>query len=155
MASKYSELLKDPRWQRKRLEIMERDNWTCQKCGDKENTLHVHHKYYYPDNLPWDYPDYILITLCEECHGGELINHDSSIHTLIYTTRVKLLVEEIHSLGCSIGAIPELDYQDTVNFITLIEWFIENYQFKDDMIDFAYQRSKRIRSLFGRKIEGE
>jgi hypothetical protein len=26
---KYSDKLKDPRWQKKRLQIMERDNWCC------------------------------------------------------------------------------------------------------------------------------
>ena len=31
----YSEKLKDPRWQKKRLEILERDNFRCQYCGDK------------------------------------------------------------------------------------------------------------------------
>ena len=64
----YSELLKDPRWQKKRLLIMQRDKWTCQDCGWKESTLHVHHKYYIPDKKPWEYPNKALITLCEGCH---------------------------------------------------------------------------------------
>jgi 5-methylcytosine-specific restriction endonuclease McrA len=67
----YSEKLKDPRWQKKRLEILERDKWTCQACGDKETTLNVHHKIYYANKNPWDYEDDILITLCEDCHKYE------------------------------------------------------------------------------------
>jgi len=35
----YAEKLKDPRWQKKRLEIMERDEWTCQWCVDSESPL--------------------------------------------------------------------------------------------------------------------
>jgi hypothetical protein len=71
----YAELLKDPRWQKKRLEIMERDNWTCQDCNDTESTLTVHHKSYRREDgefvAIWDYPDTDLITLCEECHRAE------------------------------------------------------------------------------------
>ena len=63
----YSDLLKDPRWQKKRLEILNRDNWTCQECGDTEETLHVHHKSYKGSD-PWDTPDSDLITYCQSCH---------------------------------------------------------------------------------------
>lgn len=65
----YLEKLKNPRWQKKRLEILQRDEFTCQKCGDKETTLNIHHKSYKLGNDPWDYPDDNLITLCEHCHG--------------------------------------------------------------------------------------
>jgi 5-methylcytosine-specific restriction endonuclease McrA len=34
MKKTYSELLKSPKWQKKRLEIMSRDKFTCKKCGD-------------------------------------------------------------------------------------------------------------------------
>lgn len=30
--------------------------------------LHVHHKYYIEDKLPWDYPEDALITMCAKCH---------------------------------------------------------------------------------------
>jgi hypothetical protein len=63
---KYSEKLKDPRWQKKRLAIMERDAWMCQACGNEKATLNVHHKEYHGD--PWDAPDDSLETLCESCH---------------------------------------------------------------------------------------
>ena len=66
-AAKY----KDPRWQKRRLEILERDDWACQKCFDPDSTLHVHHRYYEKDKEPWEYPDDALITLCEDCHEGE------------------------------------------------------------------------------------
>jgi len=69
MAKKtYAELLKDPRWQKKRLEIFQRDKWKCKLCGDEETTLQVHHKNYTAGNDPWDYPNDDLITLCEHCH---------------------------------------------------------------------------------------
>ena len=62
----YSELLKDPRWQKKRLQIMERDGFACKLCGNEEKTLHVHHLAY--TKKPWDADDKELVTLCESCH---------------------------------------------------------------------------------------
>lgn len=62
-------MLKDPRWQKRKTEILSRDNFTCQLCGDTENTLHVHHKYYLDNHKSWEYGDNALITLCEDCHS--------------------------------------------------------------------------------------
>ena len=64
----YAELLKDPRWQRKRLEILQRDGWACTHCEAKDKTLHVDHAYYEKGKKPWEYPDKSLWTLCEDCH---------------------------------------------------------------------------------------
>ena len=70
-SQEYAQKLKDPRWQKKRLEILERDEWTCQLCGSTTDTLAVHHKRYLIDTEPWDYPNKLLITLCETCHEAE------------------------------------------------------------------------------------
>lgn len=64
----YAQQLRDPRWQRKRLEILSRDNWTCQVCGDTKTTLHVHHHMYNRGALPWEYTDDNFLTVCEPCH---------------------------------------------------------------------------------------
>ncbi len=66
----YQEQLLTAEWQSRRLEILRRDNYTCQKCGAKaaDESLHVHHKGYVSSLLPWEYPDDTLITLCESCH---------------------------------------------------------------------------------------
>lgn len=68
MKSSYYDLLKDPRWQRKRLEVLERDAFTCTCCGDQEKELHVHHRYYVQNRSPWAYPNFALVTLCIACH---------------------------------------------------------------------------------------
>ena len=68
MAKSYSEKLKDPRWQRRRLEIMERDGWKCVMCKRKNQTLHVHHVAYLRGVDPWEHPRRGLISLCEKCH---------------------------------------------------------------------------------------
>ena len=60
---------RDPRWQKKRLEIMERDEFSCQSCQSKDNTLNVHHCVpYRKETKPWEYENDELITLCEDCH---------------------------------------------------------------------------------------
>ena len=64
----YYELLRDPRWQKKRLEIMSRDNFSCTSCEGKDKQLHVHDLHYIRGNDPWDCPNNLLITLCEDCH---------------------------------------------------------------------------------------
>lgn len=69
--SEYTEKFKDPRWQKKRLEIMERDNFECLHCGDTKSMLNVHHTHYIGKADPWDYPDESLMTLCNNCHIEE------------------------------------------------------------------------------------
>ena len=64
----YGELLRDPRWQRRKAEILQRDNFTCQLCTDTLSELQIHHKKYYTGKKPWEYDDKDLITLCIHCH---------------------------------------------------------------------------------------
>ena len=63
----YQEKLRSPKWQRKRLEIFQRDNFTCKACRNTEQPLHVHHKKYTTQN-PWEELNENLVTLCERCH---------------------------------------------------------------------------------------
>lgn len=70
--STYTEMLRDPRWQRKRLEVMQRDGFACRACSSTTKTLNVHHNLYFGHgHPPWQYPDQTLITLCEDCHAEE------------------------------------------------------------------------------------
>jgi len=77
----YAEKLQDPRWQKKRLDIMNRDKWRCFWCYNEKEQLHVHHIKYLPGREPWDYPDEMLITLCKSCH-----EHGNSISKFILLT---------------------------------------------------------------------
>lgn len=63
----YAEKLKDPRWQKKRLEVFNRDNWTCMYCDDQTKTLHVHHEKYEKGD-PWDTDTKFLKSACVTCH---------------------------------------------------------------------------------------
>jgi Zn finger protein HypA/HybF involved in hydrogenase expression len=66
--NRYYEMLKHPKWQKKRLEILQRANFECEDCGTNEVMLHVHHAYYEKGLAPWEYPDESLHCLCENCH---------------------------------------------------------------------------------------
>lgn len=69
MAKKtYYEKLKDPQWQKKRLEVMQANDFCCEVCGDNEATLNVHHKEYFKGHEPWEYEINQLACLCESCH---------------------------------------------------------------------------------------
>ncbi|HET8688992.1 MAG TPA: HNH endonuclease [Methanosarcina sp.] len=70
----YWEKLKDPRWQKLRLEAMQEKDFCCEVCGDKKSELNVHHKEYFKGYEPWEYELNQLAVLCSDCHSGF---HDS------------------------------------------------------------------------------
>lgn len=69
----YAEEVLRPEWQRRKAEIMKRDDFTCQVCGAKDKQLHVHHTYYDQRLHYWEYPDNMLVTLCCDCHNKETL----------------------------------------------------------------------------------
>ena len=80
----YSEKLRDPRWQKLRLEILQRDSFTCRFCGSGLNggkNLQVHHVIYKKRD-PWDYPQYLYQTLCDDCHKERQILTDKTVDAL-------------------------------------------------------------------------
>ena len=89
-SQEYREKLKDPRWQKKRLEIFERDEFRCRYCGTTEKTLSVHHLFYIKGCDPWEYPDEVVITLCEDCHESETSDSSSGC-----------LISALHQVGFS------------------------------------------------------
>lgn len=94
----YKEKLKDPRWESVRKRILSRDNNICQLCGSPNN-LHVHHKYYVLDKEPWEYPDDVLITLCDLCHR---VQHHKEPEDLLKQRLVNLVNEFVFMFTKSI-----------------------------------------------------
>lgn len=87
----YQEQLRDRRWQIKKTEVLQRDNFTCQnpncKSGDN-STIEVHHLDYIPSIPPWGYPNDMLTTLCHPCHQKEQERPREEKHVL-NTLRMK------------------------------------------------------------------
>lgn len=98
---------KDPRWQKKRLKIMERDEFACVSCNSKDNTLNVHHNVPYRKNTkPWEYEDDELVTLCEECHREitEIVDYCrlivmSRCYCVDSANEMKTIMEEIDGMN--------------------------------------------------------
>lgn len=93
----YLEKLKDPRWLRFRDAFIARQRFSddrgpeCSECGESTSApLCVHHRRYYPDREPWDYPDSDLLLLCLTCHNR--------IHKL--ENRVRNLVRSLEPHEC-------------------------------------------------------
>lgn len=112
MAS-YSDKLKDPRWQKKRLEILERDGWSCVYCYDPQSTLHVHHLAYYGD--PWDTPSDQLVTACERCHESETASRKKSENSLLLALRMKQLSH--HDIDQLAEAVSNMIVPDEPSFV--------------------------------------
>ncbi len=65
----YEDLSASPEYGRWRQKVLKRDNYTCQKCGDKKSELHIHHK-----KFKSKFPELIFsidngIVLCKLCHN--------------------------------------------------------------------------------------
>jgi len=105
----YIELLRDPRWQRKKNAILERDDYRCQFCRDTETNLQAHHKRYAKSGLPWDVPNSWLITLCQRCHErvSELINRAREMLAEMNLYELPLAVESLEKLW-SVPRVPAI-----------------------------------------------
>lgn len=126
MAADYSELLRHPFWQRRRLEIFNRDNFTCRKCLDKESNLQIHHLYYIATHKPWDYPDEALITLCELCHTK------AEFHKWLLTKGQAALIR----LG--------LIYEDRMEVIALLYSKVKHNHYKQEVLQYIDDTKKFV-----------
>jgi len=92
----YGERLRDPRWQKKRLQTLNEANWSCEICGDEKEELHVHHKFYFKDKDPWEYAYSDLQCLCDTCHGlihldqDKVVSYAAKFHEREIESRIAL-----------------------------------------------------------------
>lgn len=134
----YAEQLKSPKWQKKRLEILERDNFTCLACGDTEKQLHVHHGIYIKNKMAWEYDGNTLHTLCCVCHdeaGFWIDELKTQISYAIPKANIFSLVSKI------------LNHQRVLsNFdVTIIDTVLDNAKYKKD-----YRNTLNDKSQFGK-----
>ena len=105
--SNYSKKLVNPLWQRKRLDVFNRDSFACTNCGRSDIELQVHHYDYISGINPWDYPMDMLTTLCVDCHAAELKRRKHESY-LLNSLRMKgFLAFDILNLSTRIDSDPE------------------------------------------------
>lgn len=139
----YSKKLLDPRWQKKRLEILQRDKFTCTLCGNDRETLHVHHKYYESGYEPWDYEKDTLITLCSTCHEEEGIFIKEQTECLLINLKTNpFLFSQTFYI---IEAMTYLHIPDGVNnFDDVLCWALDNNCEVSNVLYDMYKKSKLI-----------
>ena len=117
----YSDKLRDPRWQRRRLEVFEAAGWKCERCGDKGSTLHAHHKFYMKDWEPWEYAREALLALCEACHHEE---HELRECIGLVAACANVSTDQLlgYVYGCALngGTVTQLTFKSTPRFEYLI-----------------------------------
>lgn len=118
----YGEKLRHPLWQKKRLEIFDRDNWTCVSCNRNclrtGITAHVHHIKYLPQFEPWEYDNSFLATYCELCHNTEHLIGDQINESLVDLVRQnKIFIKPVSQLAVLVEKWPE--------FHDLLKWFVD------------------------------
>ncbi len=98
----YQDDMKNVSWQKKRLKILERDNWSCKSdcCKKRSQKLEVHHVDYIPDLKIWEYPDDMLLTLCSDCHTKENERTGAEKYLLNSMKMKGFLISDVLSLSC-------------------------------------------------------
>lgn len=125
----YFEKLKDPRWQKKRLEVFQRDNFTCLDCGSDKKTLTVHHCYY-GKKEPWDVDLKFLMTVCNGCHDlRQDLEEDCKMALAIILARttgtdyLREFVGEFVKHAANPGAEVSLCENSEVEYLSDIRWY--------------------------------
>lgn len=108
----YNTKLKNPLWQRKRLEVFNKDNWACVQCNSKDKELQVHHVDYISDIEPWNYPLDMLVTLCVDCHKIEIGRHKVEKIMLTSLKMNGFLFHDILHLSCLIDT--NINFRDNL-----------------------------------------
>lgn len=145
----YASKLKSPKWQKKRLEILDRDSYKCRFCEDEESTLHVHHISYSNGN-PWDIDSNLLITLCESCHAEETLNIKRISSDFITMLKEKAFTShEIFDLMVFLHTTDDrIRWSRNVKFFDALEYFLRkesNYKLIIDEHQDAIKRSREKR----------
>ena len=119
----YEFKLRNGNWQKKRLEIMQRDDFQCRFCGSFDD-LQIHHMVY-SRGEPWEIGDHFLITLCGSCHREEEEFKEED----------KFLISKFVSTGLSRRKLYHLSTELRRFFMGSPHWKEDNFQ---KLMDFLY-----------------
>lgn len=80
----YKQQLADPRWKKRRKQVLSHKGNKCELCGSTKS-LHIHHKRYIQGKYAWEYKMKDLLVLCECCH--------EKVHGIDLDRRMDFLIE--------------------------------------------------------------
>ena len=106
-----------------RLQVFERDKWTCRTCDATDKTLHVHHVFYRPGREPWDYPLWAFLTLCAECHEGAHEGQKTAVQYLIEALARRQIPDDFMldlAINFDLEGEREFSRDDAADFQTLL-----------------------------------
>lgn len=132
----YKQKLLDPRWQRRRLQILQRDDFRCTSCGNADDTLHVHH-FAYGVN-PWDVDDKHLTTLCSQCHEYEHKHREQAEKVLLSAIRKAGFLAG--SLDCMAEGFEEMQpFHAEEVMASVFKWFLQEPQIMNRLCDMFFE----------------
>lgn len=152
--AEYAAKLRDPRWQKMRLEIMNRDQFMCQICLETTKTLNVHHTKYVSGKKPWEYDPVSLVTLCEDCHKEEPANYNEALAELFEVIKGKRYTSnQVNMLQQVFFIINERDVHGDVIFMMDLANTPTAIKAAKDAIDAKYveEWEKHFGKLEGKK----
>lgn len=140
MTTPYWKKLKDPRWQKLRLEVMQEAKFTCKMCRSKTETLAVHHINYRKGAEPWEHDLGELACLCEPCH--KLVETD-------LIPRMRMLVTLAEPLAIK-GILEALE------FVLGHPGKIDTTKAADEVIReaFKYSRLMKVSDILAESVDG-
>lgn len=125
----YSDKLKNPKWQKKRLEILNLHGFKCEKCGCEDKELHVHHRFYLKGREVWQYDNDVFQVLCCDCHEKEHSKEKETIEVI--PEKYKELIELVDTLNSRNNMNQEyLEY--------LLKNIIEREELNDETYDLIH-----------------
>jgi len=136
--------VKDPRWQKKRLEILERDEFCCQICGNNEQTLIVHHRYYLFKNEPWDYNNNCFVSLCEDCHNFERETRKDYEKQLLEVLKLNFFSDDLSSLVDGFYKIQMVHSGKVV--ASMLKWVLLNKKIQKELMKRYFEDLKNGKS---------
>lgn len=149
MKMTYSDQLKRPEWQRKRLEVLEAAGWQCQSCDAADKTLHVHHKQYIKGRSAWDYEISNFEALCENCHAESHHAKD-----LINAVLAALPSSHWHGAACLLIGWAEDSIPPELFETAYDAHLLESGSFAKTMVDLDIRHIPALRIALGKLIGG-
>jgi len=129
----YLKKFKDPRWQKMRLDVMNRDEFACQLCFDSKSTLNVHHRYYDFGKDPWEYPLEALVTLCESCHESETESRPEEERLLLRSLRYHFFSAELSCLSVAFAEMTLTHIPEVV--ADALAWAVRTPELQRELVD--------------------